>query len=212
VQGGGGQTAADTGGGAATIAVTECGWYNQAGGTCLIEQSEVTYTGVSAASGPGALTGCSGLAHDVAAGVDVDLLVTADSGGGQTALAAALATTHAGHSGIATHYVVDRRLSLSEATARASAELTFYSQSEKSLSYAIEQSRNGQALHTLPGKSVSVNFSSSPETVVATFRIQQVTFTLSAPFVTGAGAVEFNRAVSMQVHRRSLVDLLSQLR
>jgi hypothetical protein len=87
VQGGGGRTAA-VATGATTIPVDECGWYQAAGGQVIIDAQVITYTGRSASSGPGDLTGVSGVSFDILDGVGVNLWITVNDTAAQTALAA----------------------------------------------------------------------------------------------------------------------------
>lgn len=110
-----------------TAAVEELEAYNASGGLVVLGTEEVTYGGVSAASGPGNLTGipASGdgsIAFYWGAGTDVSILVKVDDGAAQTALAA-----RTGRTGVREFKVVDHRLSETGATNRGNAELAKYS-------------------------------------------------------------------------------------
>lgn len=161
--GGGGATTALVSAGAATVPVDECGWYSgtkaQAGGSVF------TYSGRSASSGPGNLTGCSGITYDIPEGGQVQVVAQADDATAQTNLATALG---GGRSGIAVAWFADDRLSQTEVTARASADLTFYKSEIPTLSYVTT------ARYHEPGKIVSATVT-SPISFSGDFRIQRVT-------------------------------------
>lgn len=122
--GGGGSATAPVAVGSTTLPVDECGWYSASGGTVVTPGADlVTYTGRSASSGPGNLTGipASGVGsilHAILQSDAINLRVTVDDTAAQTALAALTS-----RSGIREAYVVDGRLNIAGMTQRLNAEL-----------------------------------------------------------------------------------------
>lgn len=161
VEGGGGSTTAPTAAGATSIPVDECGWYDAAGGTLVSPAADIiTYTGRSASSGPGNLTGipASGAGSIVTAllqGDSINLRVTVNDLAAQAALAILT-----GRSGIREAYFVDGRLNIAGATARANAELAAYKAVNISGNVwsRDQQMRSGTVLRIqLPGRNQSFN-------------------------------------------------------
>ncbi len=86
--GGGAKTTAAVAIGAATTPVDECAWYTSTGGTFVSGPNIITYTGLSATSGPGNITGCSGNFYAaLKQGDTCTLLVSVDDTSAQAALA-----------------------------------------------------------------------------------------------------------------------------
>lgn len=126
VEGGGGVTTSAVAVGATSIPVNECSWYSGSGGTVNSGSNLITYTGRSASSGPGNLTGvppsgASSVQYAIKQGEDINVWVVVNDAAAQAALAALDGTD-----GVREHYVQDRRLSIDGATARANAELTLF--------------------------------------------------------------------------------------
>ena len=125
VEGGGSRTTAGVAAGATSIPVEDCTFFSDTGGTLKSgSQSDITYTGRSASSGPGSLTGvpASGPGSITIAlgnGQDVNLLAIVDDAASQAAIASA-----EGGDGIYERYFSDRRLSLAGATELGAAQLS----------------------------------------------------------------------------------------
>lgn len=193
--GGGGQTTAPVSLAATTIPVDECSWY--AGTQALIGSTIITYSGRSAETGPGNLTGCSGLVMDLPEGEQVLTLAQADDSAAQTALATVLG---GGRSGIAVGWFADARLSYAEAAARATNDVGFFKSAMPSLAYTTS------ARYHEPGKTVSVSVT-DPVTISGDFRIQSV---VMRPFGALTGNTpSFEYQVFCRLARRAdVLDLL----
>lgn len=190
--GGGGSATANVTYTATEIPVDECGWYT---GTQAFANGDVfTYAGRTASSGPGSLTGVSGLAVDIPQGTVVSVLAQADDATAQTALATVLG---GGRSGIAVGWFADGRLSQGEVNQRAAADVAAFKNAIPALSYTV-----AQRYHE-PGKTVDVS-TTDPVTIADTFRIQQV---VMRPYGVVAGNTpRFEYQVTCRVFRRA--DLL----
>lgn len=116
---GGGGICTATAAGASTIAVDDLSAYSDAGGTVIVPGGTATYTGRSAASGAGTLTGVSGLGVALAEGVRVRVLVTDTD----SAAAADLAAAMGEGDGIVEHWIDDDRLTHAEAATVALSDL-----------------------------------------------------------------------------------------
>jgi hypothetical protein len=191
-EGGGSWASAAVSAGATVLPVENTTWYASAGGVVRVNQSTVTYTGKSTESGAGNLTGCTGIAYDIALGEPVNVLVTTNDTSAQTAIATALG---GGLSGIILDVQQDGRLSRAECAGRGTADLAFLSAIIKGVKYttANEFSR--------VGKMVSVTVT-EPVAVSASFRIQSVTMrprgrfdTTQADWVYDVIAVPFRRTL-----------------
>lgn len=207
VRGGGSLTTADVIAGATTIPVAECRWYAGTGGRVLIEQQEVTYTGVSAASGPGTLTGCAGITRAIPSGVTVDVFVRVNDSSAQTALAAVLG---GGASGVSVEYVADARLTVGEATGRANKLLSHRKAGSDVLSYTAYDEVTDAAAYAVPGKLAYVDLTHPQAIAGAYYRVQRVTIT---PRTVMAGAqIGVARAVTLgaEVRDRMLLDTLTR--
>lgn len=147
-----------------TIGVDELGWYPSTPVPLRAGTNLITYTGVSAGSGPGTLTGVSGIASDIAQGDTLIVYAQVDDAAAQ----AALSTLLGGLSGISTAYFSDGRLSYAECLARASAQLAQYKSALETLKYTTTNP------YTRAGRMVSVSLT-TPTTISASLRIQQVT-------------------------------------
>jgi hypothetical protein len=180
-----------------TIPVEETRFFLSAGGVVRVNQNTVTYTGVSASSGPGNLTGCSGIVFDIGAGEPVNVLVQSDDSAAQTAVATALG---GGLSGVIVAVQQDGRLSAAECDTRGTADLLNSGTPPKSVGYATANE------FTRVGKMVAVNVT-APRTVNSSFRIQSVTITPRGKFTTTE--VNFEYTVQAGPFRRSLPDVLA---
>lgn len=190
--GGGGSTTATVSHMDSTIPVDECGWYS---GTQALANGDVfSYTGRTVTSGPGSLTGVSGLAVGLPEGAPVSVLAQADDAAAQTALAAVLG---GGRSGIAVGWFSDSRLSQAEVDARAATDVEAFKGAIPALSYTTT------ARYHEPGKTVTASIT-DPFTVSDTFRVQRV---VMRPYGAVAGNTpSFEYQVTCRVFRRA--DLL----
>lgn len=194
--GGGSQTTALVSPLQTTIPVEECSWY--VGGTqVLVESALITYAGVSAASGPGSLTGCSGFTKEIPQGATVATLAQADDSAAQTALATVLG---GGRSGVAVGWFSDSRLSLGEASARCVSDVALFKEAIPSLGYTTSDRYHE------PGKTVAVSVT-DPVTVSGDFRIQSIVMTPFGPIE--GNTPRFQYRVECRLARRAdLLDLL----
>lgn len=156
--------------GATTVSVDECNVFVSSGGSAISGSEVFTYTGLSALSGPGTLTGVTGLDADIGQGDEVAVYYQADDSTAQTNLATILG---GGLSGIATHYVADGRLSDPECRARATADLARYSGALQSITYDTRDRFHSSAFWTWPGKIATVNVT-TPVAASGDFRVQSM--------------------------------------
>jgi hypothetical protein len=187
--GGGGTTTSNVTYSATTVPVDECGWYS--GSQAFANGDVFSYTGRTVTSGPGSLTGVSGLAVDLPQGTTVSVLAQADDATAQTALATLLG---GGRSGVAVGWFADGRLSQGEVDQRAAEDVAAFKSAIPALAYAT-----AQRYHE-PGKSVVVS-TTDPVTISGTFRIQQV---VMRPYGVVAGNTpSFEYQVTCRVFRRA---------
>lgn len=201
-QGRGTTTAAPVTAGDTTVEVNDTGMFAEAGGSAVGGRNLFTYTTISTTSGAGSLTGCSGILYDIAAGEAVDLIVDVTDGAAETALATLLG---GGLSGQATNYLQDGRLSESEATARASADLDTFGSALEDVAFTYQTPQR----YARAGRSVTLSVS-SPLSVAGTFSIQAITLTPRG--VPSSTNFEFHQQVELGSFSRTLNDLLRQLR
>lgn len=197
-EGGGSNTTALVATSATTIPVDETKWYRSSGGAFRAGLAIGTYTGVTAASGPGSLTGVSGVAFDIPQGEPVVVRAQADDSAAQTALAALI-----GGNGVAVHYISDGRLSVEECENRASAELESYGAQLREFGYIAED-----AINLVSGRSVAVNVT-KPATVNMTLRSQRVTIRKRSKVVGSTLGLE--RVVQLAPVRVDLANVLERI-
>jgi hypothetical protein len=186
--GGGGQTTAPAAAGATTISVNESGWYAGGGGLVISGANIITYTGVSASSGPGDLTGCSGVLYDILQGDTVNVFVQVDDAGAQAALAAL-----EGGDGIHEGWVENGDWSLATTTTQATAALAAFKNTDIRGTYFTYDKV------TEPGKTLTITLPA--RSISTTVTLQKVTRFLKAPDRWGF-TVEFSVVWS------DLVDVL----
>lgn len=196
VEGGGGGTTAPVATGATTLPVDECGWYSGSGGTIVSGSNLVTYTGRSASSGPGNLTGvpatgAGSVLYPIKQGDGVNIWVQRDDLVAQAALAAL-----EGGDGIHQYYIQDQTLSINACQARGDAELVLFSTIDYTGSYETRDK------FSRAGKSVVVNLPTRG--ISATILLQKVRRYYEA---TGRWTFE----CSFQRIRRDFFDILRQL-
>jgi hypothetical protein len=211
--------------GATSLAVDDCapflsggGWAEAPGGQAFL------YTGRSVSSGPGSLTGipasgtgsliaavragtvtalphltgCSGITYAINKGDPVNIVVIVDDATAQTALAALV-----GGDGIHEMFITDGRWSITEATARANAELSLRKNPLVTVSF---QTRDPSMQS---GRDVTLTITSPA--ISGTFKIQRVTLTelgLGGP----TGFIFPLRQVEVSSRRYSFEDILRQLK
>jgi hypothetical protein len=193
----GSTASADVGANATLLPVDETRHYRASGGTVRVNQNTVTYTGVSASSGPGNLTGCSGITYDISVGEPVNVIATRNDGTAQSNLATALG---GGLSGIITDKRQDGRLSLVECEERGDTDLLNAKAAPKGVSYATPNE------FSTVGKLVAVNVT-APRTVNESFRIQSVTMRPRGVFSTTKA--DFMYDVDASPYRRTIADMLA---
>lgn len=127
-EGGGGATTAPVAIGSASIAVDECAWYSASGGTVVSSTQEilVTYTGRSAASGPGSITGipasgAGSVSVALTQGDQMNVWVQQDDAAAQAALALL-----EGGDGVHEFFLSVSGGTIAQATQAALAELAAY--------------------------------------------------------------------------------------
>lgn len=163
--------------------------------------SVMSYTGRTTQGGPGSLTGVTGLAHDLAEGDDVALLVDEGDAAAQAALAAVLG---GGLSGIATHVIAKDDASAVEASERARADIALFKSAMTELTYGtISESHR----HVRAGRLQSVTLT-APFTISDTFRVQSVTI-VRVGGLKGR-TVNLERQVSLSRFQRSLTTILAR--
>jgi hypothetical protein len=135
--GGGSQTSGITSVGSTSILVKECGWYSPSGGFIKVSGiPPITYTGVTATSGLGSITGVSGLSRDLADNETINVYTVVNDISAQSDLATKL-SGGGSLTGIATYRFSDQRLSLSTLVNKCQMFLDFYKTPIREASYAM---------------------------------------------------------------------------
>lgn len=191
--GGGGQTTSAVAIGASSIPVNECGWYSASGGKVRSGSNIITYTGVSASSGAGSITGVTGVSYAIKLGDTCNVFVQVDDAAAQAALAALIG---GGDDGIREGKVEDDRWSLNTTTAQATAALSAFNNQDVRGSYYTYDKQ------TQAGKPVNINLAGRG--ITATVTLQRVVRRLVAKDKWGF-------ACDFSVVWGDLVDLLSRV-
>lgn len=160
-----------------TIAVADTSIFDPDGGQASPEGGGelVTYTGISTGSGPGTVTGVTGLTETVPQGARLRVAAQDDD----TVEQAALATTLGGGlSGVVEHQIDDSVWSASEVVRRAAAQLSAFATPGRKTSYTDIRSVLNTFLQ--PGKIITITIT-SPASVSATYRIREVAITMRGP-------------------------------
>lgn len=185
--------------GSTTVIVAGPGAFSPAGGWAIIGngQQVIRYSGISGttltgvpASGLGAITativynstvtaaaallgipasGSGAILYSIKKGDPINVLAQVDQASAQTLLAALV-----GGDGVQEHYLQDRRLSLAEATARATVALAQRNQVDLALTFKTRDCNTGA------GRTISVNLP-DPMNIAADFTIQSVSIGLFSP-------------------------------
>lgn len=194
IVGGGGQTTENVTAGATVVPVDECEWYT--GTIAETPGDRFIYSGRSATSGPGNLTGCSDIAYDIPQGTQVRVVARVTDSAAETALATVLG----GGTGRSVGWFNAGTASQEAVTGMATNDVALYGAAIPALSYTTED-----RFHRA-GKQVSVSIS-DPVTVSGDFRIQSVTMRPYGP-VTG-NSPTFQYSVQCRLVRRvDQIDLL----
>lgn len=156
---------------ASTLPVADCSIFADSGSVWVAGMGPVAYTGRSATSGPGLLTGCTGVTDDIAQGTLVQVYVEVNDATAQSDLATKLG---GGRSGIATHSIANEAWSLAEATAMAGAHLTLLKAPQVALTIAGVAVPAAQMLRQEVGAVLAASVT-VPMTVSGDYRVQQVT-------------------------------------
>jgi hypothetical protein len=208
--GGGAQATGVAPAGGTAIGVEECGWFATSG-TALADGMPISYTGRSVGSGPGSLTGVSGLTRDVPLGALVQVLVKVNDATRQTALAAVLG---GGLTGVAIYYQADRAVSVAEATGRANQHLQFYGDAIDQIMCTVDDHTPGQR-EWEAGRLVDVDVEDDTgESTTGTFRIASVVIhgrqdTFAPGHAYGTRSLSLERDITLRPGmRQSVVDLL----
>lgn len=156
--------------GATTIPVSECGIFPGSGSVWVSSVGVVAYAGKSAAIGPGALTGVSGLSAPVPQGATVQVYAVADDGPAQSALASALG---GGRSGVAVHSVANEAWSSDEVSRMASAHLSLLKAPMRAVTLSGVTVTAGRLWQHEPG-TILTSTVTQPQTIDGQFRVQRV--------------------------------------
>lgn len=209
--GGGSQTSGVTTLDSTTIAVKECGWYSASGGYAKgPAMAPFTYTGRTAASGAGFITGVSGLTRDIADGETIGVFVIVEDSPAQSDLATKLGN---GLTGVATYRFSDQRLSLTELTNRCEMYLDFFKTPIQQASYAMGMPDfyyNAQRRWEI-GKLVDVSIPTDAGTVAGILRLSEMTIEGLADVVMDDGTAaswETQRSILLRPGaRQGILDL-----
>jgi hypothetical protein len=176
--------------GASVVPVDETALFAAGGGLARSTRNIITYGGLSVASGPGNLTGCSGITESIAQGDLIHVYALANNTTAQTVLATALG---GGLSGIATDAQSNSDLSLTECEANAARDVEAFGTQTYAATYTTRNE------FSKVGKLVAVNVT-KPHPVVQNIRIRAVTITPRGRF--DASTVNWDYAVDAGAYRR----------
>jgi hypothetical protein len=212
VVGGGGTTTALAGAGATTVAVDSLGWYSSTGGSAQAANQIFTYTGLSAASGAGTLTGVSGITMDIPQGTLVHPVSTYNATSAQTALSTLLGTA-AGMDpdGIRTLVYSNGELDAEGVVSTAEAIAVLRSSTFKHCTW-IEDDDPARLLR--PGRTATVTLTQNIPVSITTGRIQSVTLTVKGDGAAQTSSTEqprLERAVELSPLAQGLLDFLGRL-
>ena len=207
--------------GDASLPVQDLAMFAGTGGWVESGNQLIRYTGRSASSGTGTLTGVptsgagaitstipydtvvvnaphltgvTGVLYTIHSGDPVNLLVTVDDAAAQTVMAGLV-----GGDGIHEDYLQDRRLSETEATARGTAHLNVVKDPLVTMTYETRDQT------TRAGRTVTFDLD-PPTSLTGTFKIQSVTITDIHPL----GLIFPKRTVTASSRRFAFEDLLRQ--
>lgn len=183
-----------------SIAVLDTSPFPNAG-TAICGVSVITYTDRSEAAGPGLLLGVSGVAHDLAEGDAIDVLVIQTDSAAAAALALALG---GGLSGQASHFLQGDRFSATEGAGRATADLARFGGPLTDVFWTYRQ------LHRQVSIGQTVPFAiTAPIALSASLVIRSMALTRRGP--TQGTQVELWQSLTASGFLRSLSGLLERL-
>lgn len=168
-------------------------------GTVLCNEMVLTYTGVSTTTGPGNLTGVSGITAHIPQGSEVQVRVMAEDASAQSDLATLLG---GGLSGIA-ELTLTADADIDLATQIAAAELDKRKAVFKGMTYSAQDQVHTGASKAVKGQNVSVNIT-APTTVSGTFRIQEVQIGVKPNGKLSGTTLGFERRVNLGPYFRGL--------
>jgi hypothetical protein len=134
----GAQTTALVPANATTIPLAEMGQFNSAGGQAIWNWLIFSYTGKTASSGPGSLTGVTwpNGTYDIPLGDPVNVFVQQDDATRQSALAALFG---GGISGVSVYYASDERVGESEASGRNQQNINYYGDAINQIDFGFDE-------------------------------------------------------------------------
>jgi len=153
-----------------TLSVEEVGIFPASGSAWVPSMGAIAYTGRSATSGPGALTGVTGITADIPQGSAVQVFAQADDSSAQTALASTLG---GGRSGVAVEQVANDAWTYTESAAQASARLALLKTPQSVLNVMAVAVPAAKVFQHEVGAIVAANVT-SPQTISGDYRIQRV--------------------------------------
>ncbi len=165
-------------------------------------------------SGPGDLTGCTGIAVDIPQGTVIHVFSRVDDTASQTALSSTLG----GQSGIATYIEKNSQFRYDEADKRAASLLDDLSQQNINISYNIAPYPlnftttypNGESVLPIrPGRPVTVSLT-SPFTLSETMTVRSVVLTPRSR--RDNGEIVWNRQVNIQLQLQRSNESIGMLK
>lgn len=186
-----------------TLPIEECAPFigaSTSAGDAFVNGAEIAYTGVSVSSGPGNLTGVTGLTTDVPQGAAAQVRVVVEDSSAQTALATLLG---GGMSGVAEIMIQAGGEGIDTCTGIANSVLAVRKASQVQLSYRAQDQVHTGAQETVPGQVVSVSLS-SPSTVSGDFRVQSVDIGVKQGGKVAGTTLGFERRVNLAPYNRVL--------
>lgn len=190
------QTTATVSAAATTIPVDDTRAFSVSGGTARSGQNLVTYTGLSVASGPGNLTGCTGIVYEIQQGDEVIVRRRSDD----TVAQAALATTLGGISGVVINVIKDDSLNDAEATLVANTDIAAFADVPNGITFDITDRE------TAIGKIATVSIA-SPIAISDTFRVQSVSI---VPRIVNGTATDYTRKANARALLTQVATVLGR--
>jgi hypothetical protein len=169
-RGAGSTATATVGPGAVRVALQDVAHFSSAGGLATSGYSLFSYTSKSPESGPGELTGITGLDYDITEGDEVRVYAVHTDLTKQSALAAALG---GGLSGVAVHLLDAEGATLTETARRAESDVAQHGEARKTLAFRYADTPRRMAV----GRFFTANMT-RPLTISGEFRVQMITTTV----------------------------------
>jgi hypothetical protein len=164
LKGGGSSTTAAVAAGAAIVPLDDVTRFGSLGGKAYHNTNIIIYTGKSASTGPGNLTGCSGISNPIEQGAQISVYATQDDTASQSTIAAAVGTD-----GIIEEFSEDSRLNDAAASDAAFGKIELFGDpdSDQTVEYTTRD------IKAKSGKTLTVNIS-TPVAISTTLVIQRV--------------------------------------